>query len=304
MSVKTKGKLGWLFVLLPLLLLAGSPAAAASPAGKGLDGGRAPAPVSQLSDEERGDKLKQLETAAEALYGHMQQGRVEEAHAEMERLIAALEGVSFKGLTSVEGIHALAESIMDARETLARSEIVPDEWSRSSAVLRLAVNSLLHKDKGLWLQYYKVMADDMQRMNNARVGGQSEKLRAAFGNLQQHYETIRPAAVIRRDPSTVNRFDSWLSYAERLSNDQPMDEAALMEAIRQGESALKALFGRKGEEPVFLPIAGYENPWYWSGLIGLWIVLALGYTGLRKFQAAQTVTAVGRTDEDSYRHRF
>lgn len=171
MSVKTKGKLGWLFVLLPLLLLAGSPAAAASPAGKGLDGGRAPAPVSQLSDEERGDKLKQLETAAEALYGHMQQGRVEEAHAEMERLIAALEGVSFKGLTSVEGIHALAESIMDARETLARSEIVPDEWSRSSAVLRLAVNSLLHKDKGLWLQYYKVMADDMQRMNNARVGG-------------------------------------------------------------------------------------------------------------------------------------
>lgn len=234
--MKTKGKLGWLFVLLPLLLLAGSPAAAASPAGKGLDGGRAPAPVSQLSDEERGDKLKQLETAAEALYGHMQQGRVEEAHAEMERLIAALEGVSFKGLTSVEGIHALAESIMDARETLARSEIVPDEWSRSSAVLRLAVNSLLHKDKGLWLQYYKVMADDMQRMNNARVGGQSEKLRAAFGNLQQHYETIRPAAVIRRDPSTVNRFDSWLSYAERLSNDQPMDEAALMEAIRQGKA--------------------------------------------------------------------
>ncbi|WP_246061807.1 sporulation protein YpjB [Paenibacillus oralis] len=302
--MKTKGKLGWLLVLLPLLpllLLADGAMAAASPGEKGASG---PAPVSQVSDEERGDKLKQLEAAAEALYGHMQQGHAQEAHAEMERLIAALEGVSFKGLTSVEGIHALAESIMNVRETLARAEIVPEEWTRSSAVLRLAVNSLLHKDKGLWLQYYKVMADDMQQMSNARVGGQSEKLRAAFQNLQQHYETIRPAAAIRRDPSAVNRFDSWMSYAERLSSDKPVDEAALKQAIRQGESALKALFGRKGEEPVFLPIAGYENPWYWSGLIGLWIVLALGYTGLRKYRAAQAITGVGGTDEDSYRYRL
>lgn len=300
--MKTKGKLGWLLVLLPLLLLADGVMAAASPAEK-QSSGPAPVPVSQLSDEERGDKLKQLEAAAEALYGHMQQGHAEEAHAEMERLIAALEGVSFKGLTSVEGIHALAESIMDVRETLARAEIVPEEWTHSSAILRLAVNSLLHKDKGLWLQYYKVMADDMQQMNNARMGGQSEKLQTAFQNLQQHYETIRPAAAIRRDPSAVDRFDSWMSYAERLSSDRPVDETALKQAVRQGESALKALFGRKGE-PVFLPIAGYENPWYWSGLIGLWIVLALGYTGLRKYRAAQAITGVGRTDEDSYRYRF
>ncbi|GJM76029.1 hypothetical protein HMSSN036_82450 [Paenibacillus macerans] len=39
--MKTKGKLGWLLVLLPLLLLlAGGPAAAASPAEKGLSGAR------------------------------------------------------------------------------------------------------------------------------------------------------------------------------------------------------------------------------------------------------------------------
>lgn len=257
-----------------------------------------------LSEQERSGKLKQLETSAERLYTHMQQGNNQEALAEMETLIQTLEGVSFKGLTSVDGIHALAESIMDTRETLVKAEIVQEEWARSSASLRLAVNSLMHHDKALWLQYYKVMADNLQQMNIARTGGKSAELRTAFEALQNHYEMIRPAAVIRRNPSDINQFESWMSYAGRLSNDAAWDEAALKEAIQQGEKVLKRLFGRKGEEPVFLPITGFDSPWYWSGLIGLWIVLALSYTGFRKYRAAQTVMPVRRNKEDTYRYRL
>lgn len=257
-----------------------------------------------LSKEEQKSQLRQLEAAAEKLYTDMQQGNTQQSLTDMEQLIAALEGVSFKGLTSVEGIHALAESIMDARQTLAKVEIVPEEWAKVSARLRLAVNSLLHHDKALWLQYYKVMADDLQQMNKARAGGNPAELRAAFKALQEHYELIRPAAVIRRDPSIINQFESWLSYAQRLSNDRTLDEATLKNAIPQGERTLRVLFGRKGEEPVFLPITGYNNPWYWSGLIGAWIVLALCYTGIRKYQATQVVMAVRKKDDETARFRL
>lgn len=289
-------------------MLIGDTAVFAQPAGSEATGktGTPLTGVPALSEQEHSERLKQLETASEQLYEHMQQGNAPEALADMEVLIAALEGVSFKGLTSVEGIHALAETIMDTKETLVKAEVQPEAWALSSARLRLAVNSLLHPDKALWQQYYKVMADDLRQMNQARAGGKPAEVRQAFQALQDHYEMVRPAAVIRRPASDIDRFDSWLSYAGRLSNDQTWDEAALKGAIAQGEGALKGLFGRRGDEPVFLPITGFDSPWYWSVLIGLWIVLALTYTGIRKYRASQTVTSVREPhrEEDAYRYRL
>ncbi|MBW4839796.1 MAG: sporulation protein YpjB [Paenibacillaceae bacterium] len=302
-----KGTAAALALLAAMLLW--STAVLAQPDGNGA-GSRAGASSSTgaagLSEQERSERLKQLEAASERLYEHMQQGNTTEALSDMDKLIGALEGVSFKGLTSVEGIHALAETIMDTKETLVKAEIQPEAWALSSARLRLAVNSLLHPDKALWQQYYKVMADNLQQMNRARAGGKPAEVRKAFQALEGHYEVVRPAAVIRRPASDVNKFDSWLSYVGRLSGERTWDEAALKGAVIQGEGALKGLFGRRGDEPVFLPITGFDSPWYWSGLIGLWIVLALTYTGIRKYRASQTVTAVReqRQEEDARRYRL
>ena len=309
MSVSRMGMKGTaaVWVLLAVMLL-WSTAASAQPEGNGTVGkaGTSSAGAPVLSEQERSERLKQLESASEQLYEHMQQGNAQASLADMETLISALEGVSFKGLTSVEGIHALAETIMDTKETLVKVEVQPEEWALSSARLRLAVNSLLHPDKALWQQYYKVMADNLQQMNKARAGGKPAEVRKAFQALQGHYEVVRPAAVIRRPASDINRFESWLSYAGRLSDERTWDESALKGAIAQGEGALKGLFGRRGDEPVFLPITGFDSPWYWSGLIGLWIVLALTYTGIRKYRASQTVMAVReqRKEEDAHPYRL
>ncbi len=260
-------------------------------------------PNSVSVEQEHKEKLVLFEQAAEELYRDMQEGNTPGAHTHMERLTETLEDLSFKGLTSVEGIHALAESIMDVRETLARVEISPDEWAASSARLRLAVNSLVHQDHPLWLQYYKVLADDLGKMSKGRSTGSPVLFREAFLALQSHYATIRPAAVIRKDASEINRFDSWMSYTESLSDDKNWDEPAVGKAVRQGDRLLKELFDRKTEEPVFLPITGFSSPWYWSVLIGGWIVLALAYTGMRKYLADQTVTSVHAKKDrvDSYR---
>ncbi|MEK4511531.1 MULTISPECIES: sporulation protein YpjB [Paenibacillus] len=253
---------------------------------------------------ERAEKLQRLETAAERLYNNMQQGNAQGALLEMESLIDALEGLSFKGLTSVEGIHALAETIMDARETLSRVEVSQEEWIGTSARLRLAVNSLNHQEGALWLQYYKVMADNLQSMEKARVAGDASELKDVFQTFKEHYEVIRSAAIITRDPSEINKFESWLSYVERLSNDKTLDLGAIDQGIDLGKSLLKELFGRRADEPVFLPITGYGSPWYWSTLIGGWIVLTLFYTGFRKYRGDQIVSSVGRREDDSNHYRL
>lgn len=247
-----------------------------------------------LSTKERDDRLRSFEAVTERLYHVMQQGDTTAAHHEMDQLIEALEGLSFKGLTSVDGIHALAECIMDTRETINRVKLAPEEWIETSARLRLAVNSLTHQRDALWQQYYKVMSSSLQDMGKARSGGNRSEFKAAMQSLQSHYEMIRPAAIIQRDPSAIHKFNSWLSYVERLGSEAAWDEAALKGAIDQGAPLLQELFGRKGNEPVFLPLIGSRSPWYWSALIGGWILLALTYTAMRKYQAEQAVSSVRR----------
>lgn len=253
---------------------------------------------------EQEQKLAQFEQITETLYRDMQDINLTDAPKQMELLIDSLEGLSFQGLTSVEGIHALAEVIMDTRGTLAEVNVDPEAWARSSAKLRLAVNSLTHQDKALWMQYYKVLADDLAGMTKSRAEGKRTALREYFLSLQSHYDIVRPALIIRRQPSEVNKFDSWLSYMGQISKDASTDDASLTTSLEQGEAALKELFGRKGADPVFLPITGYRNPWSWTLLIGGWILLALVYTGLRKYQAYQNVEPVHGPAERSDRFRF
>ncbi|GAA0135522.1 hypothetical protein YSY43_23620 [Paenibacillus sp. YSY-4.3] len=247
-----------------------------------------------LSTKERDERLRSFEAVTERLYNVMQQGDTSAAHQEMDQLIQTLEGLSFRGVTSVDGIHALAECIMDTRETINRVKLSPEAWIETSARLRLAVNSLTHKRDALWQQYYKVMFSSMQHMGKARSGGNRTEFKEALQSLQKNYEIIRPAAVIQRDSADVNKFDSWLSYVERLGGEASWDETALKGAIDQGGPLLQELFGRRGNEPVFLPIVGIKSPWYWSALIGGWIMLALTYTAMRKYQAEQAVSPVQR----------
>ncbi|MNW47373.1 Sporulation protein YpjB (SpoYpjB) [compost metagenome] len=257
-----------------------------------------------LNEQERAERLQQLEQVTEQLYQDMQQGNTTRANDNMDKLTDTLGGLSFKGLTSVEGIHALAETIMDTKATLVRVELNAEDWVITSARLRLAVNSLTHKEKALWLQYYKVMADDLHKMNRARAEGSPSQFKAGFESLQSHYDVIRPAAIISRDAADMNRFDSWMSYIAGLARGDSWDENAVREALRHGDDLIRKLFGRKSDDPVFLPITGYNNPWYWTLLIGAWIMIALLYTGYRKFRGNEKVTSLrDRSDRaDSYRY--
>ncbi|MNC25871.1 Sporulation protein YpjB (SpoYpjB) [compost metagenome] len=198
----------------------------------------------------------------------------------------------------------MAETIIDAKETIARAQLDPGDWATKSARLRLAVNSLTHKEKALWLQYYKIMANDLQVMNKARAEGSPSEFKKGFQSLQSHYDVIRPAAAIRRDPSDMNQFDSWMSYLGGLTHNDTWDENAIENVMIHGDRLIKDLFGRKSDEPVLLPITGYSSPWYWTLLIGAWIVIALIYTGYRKYRADQNVTSHGdkRDRADSYRY--
>ena len=96
-------------------------------------------------------QAKALNKEAEQVYRHVEEGNVQAVLEDMRRVSALFEASSFQGLTGVEGIHALSESILEMKEATARAVQDPQHWMRSAGKLRLATDSLIHTKNALWL---------------------------------------------------------------------------------------------------------------------------------------------------------
>lgn len=253
--------------------------------------------VQAVEDKVTGQKeiLQKLEKAADALYTSVQNGNMDLAQKEIDQIIHLVQKLPYEGLTSVEGIHTLMENVIEVKEAVSSVKPSPDVLEVSSAKLRLAVDSLVHVKGALWLQYYKVMIGDLEKLEQARVAHNQEALQHEYAELQGHYERIRPAVVIRKETYEVARFDAWISHLGGLVK-EPLTGATsqLQGVIQQGSQELSELFGRAKEEAAMLPVTGYSNPWSWTLLIGGWIGVALLYAGFRKYQASEEIKPIRR----------
>lgn len=228
---------------------------------------------------------QQLEQAAEALYGYVLEGDVMKVRQETEAISKIFVSSSFEGMTSVEGINALSGVIMDLKATVAGAKINPQQWEAAAAKLRLAANSLNHPRQPIWLQYYKLIREDLNAMEQSAVANDLAGWKTALERLQGRYDNIRPAVIVSHQPEVVNAFDSWLSYAVSIpSSSQKVERARLLEIVSYGQDAVRVMFGKEKDEPALsLPLASQEFG-IWGGLAASFIIAALAYVAYRKYR--------------------
>lgn len=234
---------------------------------------------------------QRLEEAAEALYGYVLEGNITKARAEAEQVSQIFISSSFEGMTSVEGVNALSAVIMDMKAALAAAEPSPQKWEAAAAKLRLAANSLNHPRAPMWLQYYKLVREDLKDMERSAAAGDLKSWTAALARLQSRYANIRPAVIISRPAETVNAFDSWLSYAAgAAASGQPPERSRLVEIVSYGQDAARVMFGKERDEPALtLPLAPPEYGG-WGLLTGAFILTVLAYAAYRKYRGQQRDT--------------
>ncbi|MEK4327666.1 sporulation protein YpjB [Paenibacillus sp. FSL R7-0312] len=228
---------------------------------------------------------QRLEQAADALYAYVLEGDVVKARQESEEISQIFISSSFEGLTSVEGIHALSTVIMDMKSAVAAVEASPQRWEAAAARLRLAANSLNHPRQPMWLQYYKLVREDLNNMEQGAAANDLKSWKDALARLQSRYDNIRPAVIISRPPEAVNAFDSWISYAQGIATSaQPVERARLLEIVSYGQDAARVMFGKERDEPALsLPLA--PQPYgAWGLLAGAFILTVLAYAAYRKYR--------------------
>lgn len=228
---------------------------------------------------------EQLEKAADALYGYVLEGNVMKVRQETDEISRIFVSSSFEGITSVEGINALSGVIMDLKAAIASVQISPQRWESTAAKLRLAANSLNHPRQPIWLQYYKLIREDLNAMELSGSANDLAGWKTALERLQSRYDNIRPAVIISRQPEVVNAFDSWLSYAAGIpSSSHKIERARLVEIVSYGQDAARVMFGKEKNEPALsLPLASQEYG-IWGFLAASFIISVLAYAAYRKYR--------------------
>ncbi|KAI7255382.1 hypothetical protein KC345_g11141 [Hortaea werneckii] len=228
---------------------------------------------------------QRLDQAAEALYGYVLEGDVIKARQESEQISQIFISSSFEGLTSVEGINALSAVIMDMKSAMAAVEASPAKWEAAAARLRLAANSLNHPRQPMWLQYYKLVREDLNDMEQSAAANDLKSWKTALARLQSRYDNIRPAVIISRTPEAVNAFDSWMSYAEGVATSaQPVERARLLEIVSYGQEAVRVMFGKERDEPALSVPLAPQRYGAWGLLAGAFILTVMAYAAYRKYR--------------------
>lgn len=240
--------------------------------------------------------IAQLNEEAAVLYRRVLENNMEEVRASITRISNSLQHISFEGQTSVEGIHALSETVVEVKEAAVKFKGDKHFLQQASAKLRLAADSLANSTKPLWLQYYKIVKNDLDALSQAANQNQSATILAnRYAVLEEHYETIRPAAIIRLEPYQIVQMDAWLSHLKGLSNAKTSDTTQLGSMIAHGEELVNQLFGREKDESAFVPFVQGPDRRVAGLVISSVIVAVLSYAGYRKYHAQQN-------DIFTYRH--
>ncbi|MBU5443994.1 sporulation protein YpjB [Paenibacillus sp. MSJ-34] len=242
------------------------------------------------------NKLEEFDRLADSVYRYTSDGNILEVRkriAQMEKLFAQIR---FEGAASVEGVGALSECIVDMKRIVNQATIQPERWLEAAATVRLAADALTHPEQPMWHQYYKVMNDDIERMEQglaAETGG-AAAIRAAFAAFQQHYNVIRPAAAIQRASEEIEKLDSMMAYLRQRITKDKVEREDLRKILPVGRQWVNELFFGKKDVPTFMPIVGTNDQWIWTLWIGTVVVIVLGYVAWRKYRYEKKAEAERR----------
>ncbi|MDQ0898353.1 MULTISPECIES: sporulation protein YpjB [unclassified Paenibacillus] len=252
-------------------------------------------------DPEQVERIAFLNQIADDMYKQTMDGQVTEARNKLMQMSDQIPKIHFEGITSVEGLNALTETITQAKRVYNAAAYSPEEGQIAVAKIRLATDALTHKNQPMWLQYYKVLQNDTNSLNEDVKANKQKEALANFGKLSQHIAIIHPSLLISRDAASVEKLDSLLAFIRTNLNSQPMSTRQLESGLDHLNHVLDDLFLKNKDAIAFVPITDPRQPIIWSLGIGLIIVSVLSFVGWRMYQSGRHIVPVKQSRESENR---
>lgn len=248
---------------------------------------RTDAGVWKPADDPAADsQLQQFAKLADDAYQKTVSGRYAEAREALIGLGDMLPGLSLKGVTTIEGVQALSDTILQGQRTFNAVRLQPEEALAAAGRIALAVDALSHKNEPMWRQYGKLMREDAATLEQAAAKGQTEQARAAFDSLKARYAMIRPAALVSGKTADIERLGSLFAHLQPKAEQKALQASG--SAIKQLQDGVNRLFGFQGDQAAYLPLETTRSPLLFTLLIGAMIASALAYAAWRMLRSGGT----------------
>lgn len=227
-----------------------------------------------LADDTDQRKMDQLNQLAEKIYADVNHNKIEEARKGIIDFSELAINIRFHKVTTPEGVNALMETIVFAKQTFSPVQYSTNEGVIAAAKLRLAADALTHKKEPMWLHYYKILREDGNQLRHAIENNDQLQVTRSLDQIMKHYDVIRSAVMISRQPSDVRKVDSFFLYLNREPHLSNMDQFELI---------LSELFERKAAE-AYMEMSYPQNVFYITFVLASIIISILSYVGWRRYK--------------------
>jgi sporulation protein YpjB len=242
-------------------------------------------------------KMELLNQTADNMYKKFKQGDLEGGRADLQQLSDQVPQISYKGVTSVEGLHVLTETIMEAKRVFNAVRFSPDEGQAAAAKIRLATDALTHPTEPMWLQYYKVLQEDIDQMEQSSKIGKKQELQKAVSQIEYHISIIHPSLIISRNPTDVEKLDSLIVFISEQARSEQEPYKQVINILPPLRQTIDVLFHKK-EATAYLPLIDNQNPTLWTLVIGSVILAALAFAAWRLSKKDGGVVSIRKQAED------
>lgn len=242
-----------------------------------------PAGADRTVTPEQLKQVGQLNAAADEMYRYVMDGAIDKARDKLEEIGSQMTGIRFEGITSVEGVGALSESIVLAKRVFQSVNFTQEEGQAAAAKIRLATDALTHANQPMWLQYYKGMKESASQLEQGIMKRNKREAAAGLEQLQLRYATIRPSLLISRPASQVEKMDSLLAFFRNQLSQPEIDLKQAGGGLEHLQLSLDELFGRH-DRSAYVPIVERQVPASSILLLGSIIIAVLAYSAWRIFE--------------------
>ena len=241
-------------------------------------------PLSKAEAEERWNQIDRL---SERLYHESVSEQMVKALGTMKDIEGLLLDRGMFAYMTVEQLNALTGVIVLVKGELQAVQIQQERLVDAASKLRLAVDAITHPKKPMWLQYERVLHQEMTDMLLAQTKEEWLKQSQAW---IEHVERIMPAVAITRSPQTVEMMQSLVTLVKQTMQDEGrIDQAKI--ALRDAENLwMKSLFGITGDQAAWATPVHTEVPWRMIMWLACIVSVTLAYVGYIKYRYREEPT--------------
>jgi sporulation protein YpjB len=248
-----------------------------------------------MPSAETSQLIARFSQMGDEVYTKTVKGDFLEARKEIIQMSDLIPQMRLEGVTTVQGVKALADTLLQAIKVYNAVQLDTEQALFQSARIRLMADALSHPNTPLWLQYNKVIQEELHVMEQANKQKKYEDLKLAFLELKTLYHSIQPALQVSLQEDEALKLEAAFLFMQNELQATPVRPVNLVHALKALQALMDSLFQIKAEATAYLPFMEPNEPnFHWMIVLAAIIMITLSFAAWRMRTARNDIITINR----------